>query len=119
MEDLNVPTEIEICPTVREADGLAMSSRNAYLSPAQRQRASALWRSLLLAEQMRREGTNDVSTIKQAMQQLLAGAELEVQYLAFLSAGTVREVTTIEGPTVVAVAARLGQTRLIDNHTIG
>lgn len=118
--DLNVPIEIRVCPTVREADGLAMSSRNAYLSAAERQRALALSQSLRLAEQMAREGVRDVATIRDQMQRhIQAVGGVEVQYIAFVADGTVRPVTSLDGPTTVAMAAIVGKTRLIDNVRIG
>lgn len=120
VKDFNLPVEIVVCPTVREADGLAMSSRNAYLSSNERQQAAALWRSLQLAEALSRSGETDVAKISGEMRALLSQAGIEnVDYIAFLVEGTVTPVTTIQGPTVVAIAARVGQARLIDNHTIG
>jgi len=118
--DLNVPIEIRVCPIVRESDGLAMSSRNAYLSAAERRQAGKLWQSLKLAEQLVSEGETNAAVITEQMRQLLAPAEqMEVEYIALLRAGTVCEVETVAGATVVAIAARVGQTRLIDNCTIG
>jgi len=120
VRDLNLPVQIVTCPIVREADGLAMSSRNAYLNPTERQRATALWQSLQLAEERFRQGQTEVSELTAAMRQHLAAAGVEeVNYIAFLEAGTVRPVAQVKGPTVVAIAARVGGTRLIDNHQIG
>jgi len=120
VRDLRVPVDIEVCPTVREPDGLAKSSRNAYLSTEQRQQALAIWQSLQLAEQLHVEGNHDVGKIKDQLQQHFAAVTgIEIEYIAFVEAGTVRPVFTITGPTVVAIAARVGQTRLIDNHLIG
>jgi pantoate--beta-alanine ligase len=118
--DLNVPVDIRVLPIVREADGLAMSSRNAYLSPVERKQAVSLWQSLELAEKAHSAGETDVSKIRQRMLAHLASAGgVEVQYIAFLRDGTVDQTPRIAGPTVVAIAARVGRTRLIDNHTIG
>jgi pantoate--beta-alanine ligase len=119
VEDFNLPIDLRICPTVREPDGLAMSSRNAYLNPAERKRAASIWQSILLAERMHVAGERAVAPIRDAVQAQLAAAGVDVEYIAFLADTTVREVTTIAGPTVVAIAARVGRTRLIDNHTIG
>jgi len=119
VRDLDVPTDIQICPTVREPSGLAISSRNAYLSAAERTQAAILWQALLRAEKMRSEGASDVSAIEAEMRRILKSAGVHVEYIAFLEDGTVREVSTIDGPTVVALAARVGQTRLIDNHNLG
>jgi len=118
--DLNVPIEIRVCPIVRESDGLAMSSRNTYLSPEERKQASGLWQSLKLAEALHTAGESSAAVIKEKMKQLLAPARhIDVEYIALLRVGTVCEVETLVGKTVVAIAARVGQTRLIDNHTIG
>jgi pantoate--beta-alanine ligase len=120
VEDLNVPVAIRACPTVREADGLALSSRNAYLSPQERQRAASLWQSLKLAEAAHAAGETDCAEIRRRMLAHIAEAGgVEVEYIAFLRDGTVEEQPAIAGPTVVALSARVGRTRLIDNHTIG
>lgn len=120
VEDLSVPISIRVCPTVREPDGLAMSSRNVYLSPAERSQAQLLWKSLQLAEQLYADGEKDAHQILEQMKRLLSTAEdLSLEYIACLAEGTVRPVETITGPTVIALAARVGQTRLIDNHMIG
>ena len=118
--DLNLPVEIRVCPIIRESDGLAMSSRNAYLSSRERKQACSLWQSLKLAEQLHAAGETDVVAITTEMKRLLAASDcIEVEYIAFVQQGTVHEVTAIEGPTVIAIAARVGGARLIDNHTIG
>ncbi|MEM9353171.1 MAG: pantoate--beta-alanine ligase [Planctomycetota bacterium] len=120
VRDLNVPTLVRVCPIVREADGLAMSSRNAYLSRENRERAAVLWRALQLAEALHTEGEADAETLRAAMAALIdAEGGVETEYIALLADGTVEPVERVEGPTVVAVAARVGTTRLIDNHTIG
>jgi pantoate--beta-alanine ligase len=117
--DFNLPIELVVCPTVREDDGLAMSSRNAYLSSAQRVQASSLWRSLQLAESLYKQGERKVAIIADQMRGLLTNAGIpRIDYIAFLADGTVKPVTTIDGPTVVALAARVGEARLIDNHTL-
>ena len=116
----DIPIKIEVCPTVREADGLAMSSRNAFLSDEQRKQARSLWQALQLAERLFSAGNNDAAAITKRLQQHFAAFPgVEVEYIACLAAGTVKPVTTITGPTVVVLAARVGQTRLIDNHLIG
>jgi pantoate--beta-alanine ligase len=118
--DFNLPIELVVCPTVREADGLAMSSRNAYLNPDERQQAASLWKALLLAESLYKEGECTTAKIAEQLRASLATAGItQIDYIAFLAAGTVQPVTIITGPTVVALAARVGQARLIDNHTIG
>jgi pantoate--beta-alanine ligase len=120
IEDFNLPIALRVCPIVREADGLAMSSRNAYLDRIDRERASALRQALLLAEQKHAAGETSVATIRGEMTEYLTTKGVEdIEYIAFLADSTVREVLNITGPTVVAIAARFGRARLIDNHTIG
>lgn len=120
IRDLNVPTDLVVCPTVRESDGLAMSSRNAYLDEDQRQRATALSASMQLAGRMVDRGERDVATLHSAMESHLAEVGgVDVEYIAFVRAGTVEAVETITGETMVLIAARVGQTRLIDNMQIG
>ena len=120
IEDFNLPVVLRVCPTVRETDGLAMSSRNAYLTETERQRAASLWQALKLAEQLHAAGETSVAEIREQMKALLTAAGVDdVEYIAFLEDGTVWEVSSITGPTVVAIAARIGPARLIDNHTIG
>jgi len=117
--DLNVPTEIRVLPTVREADGLAMSSRNAYLSADERRRALALSQSLRLSEELVRDGERDVETIRGRMLDHLKSSGVEeVQYIALVTDGTIVPVTRVEGATTVAIAAKVGTTRLIDNIRI-
>lgn len=118
--DLDVPIEIRVCPTVREPDGLAMSSRNAYLSPDERLRASAVWQSLQLAKSLLADGERNAATIRELMLAHLGAVNgLEVEYVAIMADSAVREVAQIDGPTVVAVAVRVGRTRLIDNLRLG
>jgi pantoate--beta-alanine ligase len=118
--DLNLPVEIRVCPTVREPDGLAMSSRNAYLSPDERRRALGLSQSLQLAERLVNQGEHDVETIRRDMLEQLSSVGVDdVQYIAFVADDTVSAVRSVEGPTTVAIAAIVGATRLIDNLCIG
>jgi len=114
--DLNVPIEIRVCPTIRESDGLAMSSRNAYLSPDERLRAVSLSRALKLAERLISQGERNTDTIRRQMQRDIAAAGgVNVQYIAFVADGTLTPVATVDGPTTIALAATVGKTRLIDN----
>ena len=117
--DLNVPVEICVCPTVREPDGLAMSSRNAYMDAEERSRATALYQSLRMAAELVEHGERDPVLVRSKMMEHLRRARVDVQYIAFLADGTVTPVSQIDGPTVVAIAAKVGQTRLIDNLRIG
>ncbi|MEM9657755.1 MAG: pantoate--beta-alanine ligase [Planctomycetota bacterium] len=120
VEDLNVPIEICVCPTVRESDGLALSSRNVYLDVSQRRQALALWQALKLGEQLRLDGETNAAEIRRRMLALIDGAGgVEVEYLAILEEGTVRELEVLDRPAVAVVAAHVGPTRLIDNHRIG
>ncbi|MCH7753180.1 MAG: pantoate--beta-alanine ligase [Planctomycetes bacterium] len=119
IEDFDLPIALRVCPIVREADGLAMSSRNAYLDLTERERAAAIWQALLLAEQRHAAGETSVAAIRNEMKEHLAAVGIDVEYIAFLADNTVQEVSTIAGPTVVAIAARVGRARLIDNHRIG
>jgi pantoate--beta-alanine ligase len=117
--DLDVPIDVRECPIVREPDGLAMSSRNAYLSADERHRALALSRSLGLAERMAEQGDRDVETIRRAMhREIETTAGVELQYLAFVADGTVTPVQKISGPTTIVLAAVVGKTRLIDNTLV-
>jgi len=117
--DLNVPIDVRVCPIVREPDGLAMSSRNAYLSAVERQKAVALSSSLRLAEQLAAKGERDVAAIRQQIErELERPGGVDVQYIAFVADGTLNEVPTIHGPTTIAHAATVGKTRLFDNTIV-
>lgn len=114
--DLNLPIEVVVCPIVREPDGLAMSSRNAYLSPAERKRALVLNRGLCLGQRLHQEGERDPATLRRAVSKEIGRVSgVDLEYVAVLDDGTMDEPTTLAGPAVLAVAARVGQTRLIDN----
>jgi pantoate--beta-alanine ligase len=117
VRDLDFPVRIEVLPTVREADGLAMSSRNAYLEPADRERATALFRALGAAERGVRAGSLGIGL--DAARRELAEAGLEPEYLEARDAETLERVHALEDrPVLVAVAARVGAARLIDNVVI-
>ncbi len=118
--DLNVPIKIEVCPTVREFDGLAMSSRNRYLDAEQRRQALALSRSLERATAMVRQGETDPAMIHAEMLRVLADAGItQVDYVALADRETLRDVSRVTSDTVALVAAYVGTTRLIDNRRIG
>jgi pantoate--beta-alanine ligase len=119
VSDLGLPIEVTVCPTVREADGLAMSSRNAYLLPDERQRAVALHEALSAAEQLWHAGA-DVAAIERAMRAALEGRRLAVDYVAVVDAETLepRVAGGAGGAAVALVAGRLGTTRLIDNRQL-
>ncbi len=115
--DLDVPVDVRVCPTVREADGLALSSRNVYLSPEERRRALGLSRGLRRAEELVRGGQRHAAAVRQAVADALAG-QAEVDYVAVVDPETLDEVRQIDGPTLVAIAAQVGATRLIDNTIV-
>jgi len=115
VRDLDIPTHIEICPTVREPDGLAMSSRNVRLDPDTRRRAPALFRALRAVEAAVAEGGHDAGRSLAAGEAILAEAGIVPEYFAAVSADTLEPVARITDATLVAVAANLGGVRLIDN----
>ncbi len=120
VRDLNLPVEIVVVPTVREADGLAKSSRNVYLDPAQRAAAPVLWRALQHAAQLYEQGANDAEPLRRALHQVLAQESLaQVEYVSAADPHTLME---IEGPirrgALLSLAVRFGATRLIDNVTL-
>lgn len=120
VRDLNLPVEIRVCPTVRESDGLALSSRNAYLSPDERRQALALSQGLKLAEELARSGEQDAGSIRQAvMDRLTCEPDIQVEYVAVVDPQTLEELNELSNPTLVAMAAFVGPTRLIDNQLIG
>jgi len=117
--DLSVPIEICVCPTMRESDGLAMSSRNRYMSTDERRRALAISKSLRLAEELVAAGERDVAIVRdKMMREMTSACGVDVQYIAFVADGTVTPVERIDGPTTVAIAATVGKTRLIDNMLV-
>lgn len=118
VRDLNLPLEIVACPTVREADGLAMSSRNALLDPSERQRAVALYRALNVAQELVSGGERRATTILAAAAAALAQASLDPDYLALVDPATFAAVSSVDAPTLALVAARVGSVRLIDNQLL-
>jgi pantoate--beta-alanine ligase len=116
IEDLNVPIEIRVEPTVREADGLAMSSRNAYLSADERRQAAALSRGLQAARDAFRAGETRAASLKDAVADELDGAGIRaVDYIAICDRSTLAEMDLASNDSIALVAARVGSTRLIDN----
>lgn len=116
VQDLDYPVEIEVSPTVREADGLAMSSRNQYLDDEERGRALRISRSLAEAVRQFRAGRRDAERLKLEIRaRLEAGGGLDVEYVDIVTADGLESVVTVGNDAVVAVAARVGSTRLIDN----
>ena len=119
VRDLDIPVRIEICPIVRDADGLALSSRNSYLSPAERERARSLSRALRAAEATVAGGVLDAGAVLAAARAELDEAGIEPEYLELRSASDLSEVDRVNGATLLAVAARVGRARLIDNAILG
>jgi len=116
VRDLNFDIEIVACPTVWEEDGLAMSSRNIYLEQEERRAATVLFRSLRLAEGMAAAGERDAGRVIAAMRELMASEPLvEPEYVEAVDWGLLKPVERLEGEVLIAVAARVGRARLIDN----
>lgn len=115
VRDLDLPVEIEVCPTVREPDGLALSSRNVLLDSDERDRALALSRALRGAEAAVTAGERDPIRVRQAALALLDDAGVEPEYLELVAAENLAPVSVIDRPVLLAVAARIGDVRLIDN----
>ena len=117
--DLNWETEILVAPTMREADGLAMSSRNRYLSSEERDSALMLFQALTRAYQMIKDGERSAEKLKQAMHQIIAsGHQNRIDYISVVNGESLQEVKNMKGDTLLAVAVYVGQTRLIDNLLI-
>ncbi len=118
VRDLDLPVEIEGFPTVREPDGLAMSSRNAYLSAAERERALAIWRSIRRAEDLVAGGEVRSASLAGEVRRLLEEAGLRIDYVEIRHPETLEPVDRIEPEAVLAIAAFVGNTRLIDNRVL-
>jgi len=119
-DELNFPIEIVVCPTVREADGLAMSSRNAYLSDEHRRQAAALYESLQAAAEMIAEGHPPAERVIEAMREVLRvrAPDGEIDYLEIVDPNDLRSVESTGRPVLVALAVRFDTTRLIDNIVV-
>jgi pantoate--beta-alanine ligase len=117
VSDLNIPVEIVTCPTAREHDGLAMSSRNQYLTPEERKAAPVIYRCLKETAERITSGARDGREIKGFMAGVLGQEPLikEVQYASVYDPNTLAELETVDGSALLAVAVRIGSTRLIDN----
>ena len=118
--DLNMNLEVVVCPTIREKDGLAMSSRNTYLTGSQRTSATVLYRSLCLAGDMFARGERDAGVIRKAIIDLISGeAAVKIDYVSIADIQTLDEIDKIGGKALVSLAVRLGKPRLIDNIILG
>ncbi len=118
VRDLDIPVRIEVCPTIREPDGLAMSSRNALLDASDRTRAAALNRALKAIDQAVVAGERDARSAVGAATAVLAEAGIDPEYLEIVSAETLAPVQWIDGDVLAVIAARVGNTRLIDNQRL-
>jgi pantoate--beta-alanine ligase len=117
--DLDIPTEIVVAPTVREDDGLALSSRNAYLAPAERRAATVLFRALTAAAAAVADGERRGSTLEAIMARTVADEPLaRLQYAAAADPDTLAPLGVVAGPLLLAIAAVVGTTRLIDNLVV-
>jgi pantoate--beta-alanine ligase len=119
VRDLDIPVRIDVSPIVRDPDGLALSSRNAYLSSDERERALALSRALRAAEEAVAGGTVEAGAVLAAARAKLDEAGVEPEYLELRSADDLSEVERVNGSTLLAVAAKVGRARLIDNAILG
>jgi pantoate--beta-alanine ligase len=119
-KDLNFPLEVVVCPTVREPDGLAMSSRNAYLDQEQRRAATVLYRALTVAREAYKSGERDAEALRTLMRETLAAEPLaRMQYISCADYDTLAELDTLSGKALLSMAVYLGKTRLIDNFVLG
>ena len=120
VKDLNMNLEVVVVPTQREPDGLAMSSRNVYLSPQERQAAVVLWRSMGLARTLWEKGERDAGRLRQEMVDLIGREPLaRLDYVSIADPVTLQELSRLEGPALISMAVYLGKTRLIDNTALG
>ncbi|WP_303867249.1 pantoate--beta-alanine ligase [Acetobacterium wieringae] len=116
VRDLHLPVQLIVCPIVREADGLAMSSRNVFLSPEERSQALVLSQSLAAAKALYESGVDQVKTLKdQIVGQIGTMPLATIDYVDILDFETLADIETITAPALAAVAVRFGSTRLIDN----
>ncbi|MDB5436003.1 MAG: pantoate--beta-alanine ligase, partial [Phenylobacterium sp.] len=118
--DLDLPVAIVVAPTVREADGLALSSRNSYLTPEQRAAAPAIFRALTAARVLFEGGERDAEAVRQAMRATIAAEpDMRIDYVSVADPETLRELSTVDRAALASMAVRLGATRLIDNLLLG
>ncbi len=114
--DLDTGTEVVVCPTVREPDGLAMSSRNTYLKPEERKAATVLYRSLRRVQEMYSGGERNAETLRRAVRDVLAAEpRARGQYVSIADQATLEELDRVDRPALVSMAVLVGATRLIDN----
>jgi len=118
--DLDMKLEVVAVPTVREPDGLAMSSRNTYLNPEERKQAAVLYQALTLAQELYNDGEKDAGAIRRQMTALIQKQPLaDIDYISVAHAETLEELNEVKPPALVSMAVRIGKTRLIDNVVVG
>jgi pantoate--beta-alanine ligase len=118
VQDLDIPVRIEACPTTREPDGLAMSSRNAHLDAGERAQAVALHQGLCTAEALAAEGERSSEALVAAARGAMEPFAVEPEYVALVDPATLEPVQSLDAPALLAIAARVGATRLIDNAVL-
>lgn len=118
MKDLHYDTQVVLCPIVREKDGLALSSRNMYLTPQERDTAPVLYKSLQMAESMVELGERSAETVKKEIKRKIKDAGVEIDYVETVDPATLTPVDKITGEVLIAAAIFVGKTRLIDNTII-
>jgi pantoate--beta-alanine ligase len=120
VDDLNMNLKIKVSPTLRETDGLAMSSRNSYLRPDERQAATVLYKALCLASNLWESGVTDAQYIRQKMADLINQEKLaSIDYVSISDTETLEEQSEVHVPALISLAVRIGKTRLIDNIILG
>jgi pantoate--beta-alanine ligase len=118
--DLNFPLDVVVCPTVREPDGLAMSSRNKYLEGDDRKAALVLFRALSAAKALYEAGEQNAEELRRKMKEVIAAEpRAQVQYVSCADYGSLEELETVKGKTLLSMAVLIGKTRLIDNFVLG
>jgi pantoate--beta-alanine ligase len=119
VSDLNMPLEIVVCPTVREASGLAVSSRNKYLGEHEREEAALIYESLRKCREMVESGVDEVKAIIEAMREVLGRSPaIKIEYVEIVDAESLERLERVRGRVLAAEAVRLGGARLIDNIVV-
>src|SRR3954469_13204610 len=118
VDALDMPIDVIACPTLRDPDGLAMSSRNVYLTPEDRQKALSISRALMMGYKEFKDGVRQTNRLITTMQKVMLEQHLSIDYVAAVDPETLKPVEKIERPTLLAIAARVGVTRLIDNTVV-
>ena len=119
VKDLNMNLKVITCPTLREPDGLAMSSRNTYLTPEQRRASPVLYQALNLAKELASQGEWDAVAIRKEMTKLIQKENIaDIEYISIADNETLKEIHRIKYPALVSMAVKFGRTRLIDNMVL-